>query len=280
MPLVELAAKHKVPITPRTGGSSLAGQAINHSLVIDMSRHLDQVLEVNTEEQWARVQPGIVLDEFNLYLRQYGLQFGPDPASSNRACMGGIVSNNSTGSHSIMYGMTTDHVLESDVILSDGTKTHIGFLNPDEMAQYQARPGLEGDIYKKIHALATENVATIQAGTPRHWRRCGGYNLDRFIDEGVTFNFDHDRRFNLSKIVSGAEGTLAVLTEIKLNLVPIPKKTALAIVHYNDLKEALSSVPILLEVQPSVVELLDNMGLRLCREVPQLCPLAGYVHRG
>ena len=109
---VELAAKHGVPILPRTGGSSLAGQATNEALVIDMTRHMDQMLEVNTEESWVRVQPGIVLDQLNINLRPYGFQFGPDPASSNRAAMGGIVSNNSTGSHSIVYGMTTDHVQE------------------------------------------------------------------------------------------------------------------------------------------------------------------------
>src|SRR5690606_23914128 len=103
---VELAASYQIPLLPRTAGSSLAGQATNEAMVIDFSRHLDQVLELNVEEQWVRVQPGIVLDELNLFLRPYGLQFGPDPASSNRACMGGIVSNNSTGSHSILYGMT------------------------------------------------------------------------------------------------------------------------------------------------------------------------------
>ncbi len=118
---VELAAKHQVALLPRTAGSSLAGQAVNEALVIDFTRHLDQVLELNVEERWVRVRPGIVLDELNAYLEPHGLQFGPDPASSNRAAMGGIVSNNSTGSHSIVYGMTADHVLETSVILSDGS---------------------------------------------------------------------------------------------------------------------------------------------------------------
>ena len=121
---VELAAQYEVPLLPRTAGSSLAGQAVNEALVIDFTRHLDQVLEVNTEERWVRVQPGIVLDELNRHLRPYGLQFGPDPASSNRAAMGGIVSNNSTGAHSILYGMTADHVLETNVILNDGSGVH------------------------------------------------------------------------------------------------------------------------------------------------------------
>jgi FAD/FMN-containing dehydrogenase len=123
---VELAAKHRVPILPRAGGSSLAGQTVNKAVVIDCTRHLNQVIEINREEQTVRVQPGVVLDLLNEQLRPHGLQFGPDPASSNRAAMGGIVANNSTGSHSIMYGMTADHVLETGVFLSDGSQASFG----------------------------------------------------------------------------------------------------------------------------------------------------------
>ena len=110
-----------VPLIARTGGSSLVGQAVGEALIMDFTRHLDHVLEFNEEEQWVRVQPGIVLDALNIYLRPHGLQFGPDPASSNRAAMGGIVSNNSTGAHSILYGMTADHLLEANVLLDDGS---------------------------------------------------------------------------------------------------------------------------------------------------------------
>lgn len=275
---VELAAKYRVPLLPRTAGSSLAGQATNKALVMDMTRHLDQVLEVNKEEMWCRVQPGIVLDELNLYLRPFGLQFGPDPASSNRAAMGGIVSNNSTGSHSIMYGMTADHVLEMNVILSDGSRTKFEPLTPPQLAQRQQLAGLEGQIYQQMAAL-TQNPAhqeTILSGTPRHWRRCGGYNLDHFIPQtnGLpSYHWPKDKRFNLSKIVSGGEGTLAVITELKLNLVPIPKKTTLAVVHFDDLQTALLAVPIILEVNPSAVELLDNLGITMCRDVPEYARL-------
>ncbi len=133
---LELANKYNVPVLPRTAGSSLVGQAVNEALVIDFTRHLDALVEVNQEERWARVQPGIVLDELNLALRGYGLQFGPDPASSNRAAMGGIVSNNSTGAHSILYGMTSDHVLETKVILSDGSEAHFKALEWDQLHDY------------------------------------------------------------------------------------------------------------------------------------------------
>jgi FAD/FMN-containing dehydrogenase/Fe-S oxidoreductase len=272
---VELAAAHHVPLLPRTAGSSLAGQAVNEALVIDFTRHLNEILELNVEEGWVWVQPGVVLDELNAYLRQFGLQFGPDPASSNRAAMGGIVSNNSTGSHSILYGMTADHVLEMHVILADGTRAHFGPLNSSDVAQHAQRRGFEGDIYRQIQALVAdpENQEAIRRGTPRHWRRCGGYNLDRFVEDGVTFQWPRDSRFNLAQLVSGAEGGLAVITAIKLNLVPLPTRTALAIIHFDSLFEALSAVPAILEVEPSAVELLDNLGLTMCRDVPEYARL-------
>ncbi|NUM49425.1 MAG: FAD-binding oxidoreductase, partial [Anaerolineales bacterium] len=264
---VELSHKYRIPILARGAGTSLAGQTVNEAVIIDLSQQFDRILEVNAEEQWARVQPGLVLDVFNANLAKYGLQFGPDPASSNRATVGGISSNNSTGAHSILYGVTTDHVLEMDVLLSDGTSTHLAPLTPEQLAQYKQKPGLEGHLYRTVDEIAHRGAATILAGTPRHWRRCGGYNLDRFID-GANFNWPRDPRFNLSKLVSGSEGSLAVITELKLNLVPRPKKTGLAIVHFDDPRAALASVPILLEVEPSAIEMQDNMGLTLCREVP------------
>lgn len=272
---VELAHQYQIPLLPRAAGSSLAGQATNEALVIDFTRYLDQPLELNREEQWVRVQPGLVLDELNLYLRPYGLQFGPDPASSNRAAMGGIVSNNSTGSHSILYGMTADHVLEMNVILNDGSTAHFGPLSGAALQQRRGAAGREGQIYRQLQALFDDegNQEVIRRGTPRHWRRCGGYNLDRMIPDGGAFRWPQDSRFNLAKLICGAEGSLAVITDLKLNLVPLPQQTALAIVHFDDLYNALSAVPAMLEVGPSAIELLDNLGLTMCRDVPEYARL-------
>ncbi len=191
---VTLANTYKVPLLARTAGSSLAGQAVNQALVMDMTRYLDQIIDLNVEEKWVRVQPGIVLDELNLALASHGLQFGPDPASSNRAGMGGIVANNSTGAHSILYGMTADHVIETDVILSDGSQARFGPMDEKSLAGYLNKQDLEGRIYKKISQIAETQGDVILAGTPHHWRRCGGYNLDRFID-GATFKYPNDPRF-------------------------------------------------------------------------------------
>jgi FAD/FMN-containing dehydrogenase/Fe-S oxidoreductase len=273
---VELASRSGIPILARAAGSSLAGQAVNEALVIDFTRHLDQVIEVNREENWVRVQPGVVLDELNLKLREHGLQFGPDPASSNRAALGGIVSNNSTGSHSILYGMTADHVLEMEVILSDGSLAHFGPVEPNQLDEKILKGGLEGDLHRQISTMVAnpDNLEIIQDGTPRHWRRCGGYNLDRMVtSESITFIRPTDRRFNLANLITGAEGSLAIITELKLNLVAVPEYTALAIVHFDDLFSALTAVPSILEVGPSAVELLDNLGLTLCQNVPEYARL-------
>jgi len=278
---VEAGARYGIPILARGAGSSLAGQAVNAALVVDVSRHLDAVIELNAEERWIRVQPGIVLDELNLFLRKFGLQFGPDPASSNRATLGGIVSNNSTGSHSILYGMTADHVLEVQVLLSDGSRTTFKGLSGTDLDRKTAGQDLESRIYRGMRDLAAAGAGTIRSGTPRHWRRCGGYNLDRLVPAvpdgngrtSPSYLLGPPQDFNLASLVCGAEGTLAVIEEIKLNLVPLPRRTALGIVHFDDLYEALSSVPRILETGPSAVELLDHLGLSRSREVPEYARL-------
>ena len=266
---IELAAQYDVPLLPRAGGSSVAGQTVNAALVMDTSRWLDQILELNVEERWVRVQPGIVLDMLNAALKPHGLQFGPDPASSNRACLGGIVSNNATGSHSIVYGMAVDHVLEMKVLLDDGAPAHFRPLSPAELRQHQQKSGREGEIYRRVAALVDDETHrnTIRAGTPKHWRRCGGYNLARFIHDGsIDHYLPQDPRFNLVNLLAGAEGTLAAITELKLKLVPRPKRTALAIVEFPSLLAALEATPAILETQPTAVELIDDLSLRMAAE--------------
>lgn len=265
---VEIAARHKVPVLMRGAGSSLAGQAVNKALVVDVSRHLTKILEVNTEEKWARVQPGVVLDTLNVHLRPMGLQFGPDPASSDRATVSGIVGNNSTGAHSILYGMTADHVLGVEVVLSDGSKATFGSVGLAELDYLREKEGFEGQIYGEIMALLAENEAAILNGTPRHWRRCGGYNLDRLVKT---------EDFNLARLICGSEGTLAAVTELKMNLVERPKVTGLGIVHFDEMRAALESVPQLLETEPSAIELMDHMGLTLCRQHPSFVRLLTFL---
>ncbi len=270
---MELAHSYRVPVLPRTAGSSLAGQAVNEALIIDVTRHLDSIVEVNVEEKWVRVQPGVVLDHLNSHLSAYGLKFGPDPASANRAGMGGIVGNNSTGSHSILYGMTADHVLETGGVLSDGNGFHFKPIDADMLRQKASQSGLEASIYRGMSEILMQdaNRAAISAGTAKHWRRCGGYNLDRFVESDLSYGYPRrDTRFNLSSLICGSEGTLGVMTDIKVGLVDVPKSTGFVLLMFNELKAALAAVPTILEANPSAIELIDHVSLRMCRQMPEL----------
>lgn len=262
---VTVAARHGVPVLPRGGGTSLGGQTVGCAIIVDMSKYMYDILEVNPEEQWARVQPGIVLDRLNRHLTPYGLQYGPDPASSDRATLGGIVGNNATGSHSILYGRPVDHVLEAETVLADGSLTRLGPLDERAAESRMHRGDLEGAIVRQVRQLVSDNLGTIESGFARlHWRRSGGYNLDE-----VARQLRGEEPFNLLKLLVGSEGTFATLTELKLGLVPLPERTALGIVHFDDLIAAMEATPAILECQPAAVELLDATVFRMVRQVPE-----------
>ncbi len=268
--VMETAAQYGVPVTARTAGSSLAGQAVGRSIIIDFTTHLDGIDSFDPDNRQVTVQPGVVLDSLNSFLRPDGLQFGPDPASSNRAAMGGIVANNSTGSHSICYGMTADHVAAMDVVLADGSRTSFSNLDTDQFARKSDLSGLEGKIYRGLSSILAEEKSRqiIRDDTPRHWRRCGGYNLDRLATNGVSFRLPQKPGLNLASMISGSEGTLAIIEKVTLDLVQVPAATGLAIIHFDDIVRALEAVQVILETDPSAVELLDNLGMSMCRQSP------------
>jgi len=254
--VIDVAKENGVPVLPRAGGTSLAGQTVNHAIVTDFSKYLNQIIEVNQEEQWARVQPGIVLDDLNRQLLPYGLMYAPDPTTSSRACVGGGVGNNTCGAHSVIYGKTLDHIKELDVILSDGTQTHFAPLEARELEAKLSGSGLESDIYRGVRRLAQENAAEIEARYPNIMRRVSGYNLDEFLT---------DSPFNMTKMVVGSEGTLCVVTEVKINLVPRPTMTALSVVHFQDIFGASEAVKDILLHEPSSIEIMDNNVLERSR---------------
>ena len=260
MVAVALAAEFGLPVLPRGAGTSLAGQAVNEALILDFTRHLDAIVEINPGERWVRVQPGVVVDDLNAALRPHGVQFGPDPASSDRSTLGGAVANNATGSHSLIYGMTADHVRAMEVVLADGS--------PLTLAPSSIDIRVVNDITQLVAQPANRQI--IREGTPQYWRRCGGYNLDRLVNGSP----------NLAQLVCGSEGTLAVMTEITLGLVPRPAHTGLALVHFDALHVALAAVPAILETEPSAVELIDNLSLALCRDVPAYARLLASVVEG
>ena len=266
--VIEVAKESGVPVLPRAGGTSLAGQTVNHAIVTDFSKYLNQIIEVNQEEQWARVQPGIVLDDLNRQLLPYGLMYAPDPTTSNRACVGGGVGNNSCGAHSVIYGKTLDHIKEVSVILSDGTQSHFQEVDARELEAKLSGAGLESEIYRGVRRLAQENIAEIEARYPNIMRRVSGYNLDEFLT---------DSPFNLTKMVVGSEGTLCVITEIKINLVPRPTMTALGVVHFQDIFEASDAVQHILEHDPSSIEIMDRNVLERSRQSAGLASNMGFI---
>ena len=258
--VVEVARDSGVPVLPRGGGTSLAGQTVNHAIVIDFSKYLNQVLEINPGEQWARVQPGIVLDQLNRELAVHNLQYAPDPTTANRACVGGGIGNNSCGAHSVIYGKTLDHVQELQVVLADATQAHFRSLTPQELEAKLSGAGLESDIYRGVRRVAGPDgvgVSEIKARYPKIMRRVSGYNLDEFLTDDL---------FNLSRMVVGSEGTLCVMTEAKVNLVTRPTLTGLSVLHFVDIVRAAEATREVLKHDPSSVEVMDKILLDRSRE--------------
>ncbi len=260
---VRIAGEYGVSIVPRGGGTSLSGQTVGEGIVIDLSQHFNDVLEFNPERCWVRVQAGMTLANLNRYVAQHGLKVGPDPASAPSATVGGMTGNNSTGVHSILYGMMADHVREVDVVLADGRHVTFGPKTPDEVAALQATDTLEGRLYRDIPQLIDAYREDIKERYPRTWRNVAGYNLQRMLKI-----IDSGESLNLAPLIVGSEGTLGVITAIKVNLVAVPKATVLCVVHFDALRESLELVPHILTHKPASVELMDDFYIRMTRSVP------------
>jgi len=280
---VQVAREQQVALLPRGGGTSLTGQTVNRALVVDFTQHMNQVLEVNTEERWARVQPGLVQDELNHHVRSLGLLFGPDTSTSNRATLGGMLGNNSGGSHSLAYGLTVDHVLEIRALLVDGSEVVFGELTPAEFEAKTRAPGLEGQIYREVGAIRETYADEIRARYPRHWRRVAGYNLNELLGVGVRPHSyagggnGGPRTLSMARLVVGSEGTLLTILEAKVRLVKRPTATAVDVIHYHDMQEALESSQAILETGPYAVEVTDKLILDLARDNIEQSRRMGWV---
>ena len=216
----------------RGGGTAQAGQSIGAGLLVDTSKYFDRLLEVNAEERWVRVEPGIVLDELNAQLAPLGLRFAPDISTASRATIGGMMANNSCGARSVLYGKTIDHVIEQTVLLSDGSIVRFR-----DVPRHQVPAGdtLEAACYRTVLDLSRRHAEEIDRRYPKILRRVGGYNLDEFVDPA--------KPVNLAKMMVGSEGTLGVVLEAKLRLVPLPKAKAVMVICFADLLEALAAAP-------------------------------------
>ena len=261
--VIRFAAENRTSVIPRTAGTSLAGQVVGAGIVVDISRHFHQILDVNAAEEWALVQPGIVRDDLNQHLRPYGYYFAPETSTANRAMIGGMIGNNSCGSNSVVYGSTREHLHEVEAYLSDGSKVTFGPLTADAfLNRVNGSTGtLEEKLYKHIYGVLSDewNVREIEKEYPKAsiTRRNTGYAIDvlarmqPFKEDGPLFNF--------SSLIAGSEGTLAFVTKARIKLTPLePPFKRLVCIHCESIDESLRANLVALKHRPSAVELMDH----------------------
>jgi FAD/FMN-containing dehydrogenase/Fe-S oxidoreductase len=267
---VKTCSRFGIPLTARGGGTSQAGQSIGPGVILDCSKFYNQVLEINAAaDRSVRVQPGCVLNDLNDRLKPHGLHFAPDISTANRATIGGMVANNSSGTRSVLYGKTIDHVLELKVLLADGTMIHTRPLNPEELDAKCAQLDPEGECYRTVRRLAADHAEEIDRRYPKILRRVGGYNLDRVHSAAG---------FDLTPLFVGSEGTLGIVLEAKLKVVELPRIKAVLVVQFRELLDALAATPSILNHQPSAIEVMDQYILDSTRLNPEASRLRDFLH--
>ena len=256
---VRLCAELSLPLLARGGGTSLTGQSVGEAVILDVSKYLTRVLELNLGEGWVRVEPGVVCSNLNTLLKPHSVHFAPDLATANRANIGGMIANNAAGMRSVRYGMTIDHVLEMDLALATGEVLNLCPLNAQQLAAKCALPDREGIIYRGLRDLTIRHADEIRARYPKVVRRSGGYALDALVDANP---------WNLAKLICGSEGTLGVILEAKLRLMPLPCHSAVCLAHFDSLDASLRAAAPIVVKSPSAVELIDGTILHQARIHP------------
>ncbi len=278
--IVSFAAAHKLPLIPRAGGTSLAGQVVGSGLVVDVSRHLDTILEYNHEEAWVKVEPGVIRDELNMFLQPKGRYFGPETSTANRATIGGMLGNNSCGSNSVVYGSVRDHILEVEGYLSDGSFVTLGPVDKNTFHEKCRLQSLEGDIYRKVNAILADKEKrqkiTDAYPLPSVHRRNTGYALDVLMQNEV-FG-DIKRPFNMAELVAGSEGTLLFATAVKLKVMPLPPAhKQLVCIHCHSVDESLHANLIALKYEPHASELMDHYILECTKNNREYKPYRWFI---
>jgi FAD/FMN-containing dehydrogenase/Fe-S oxidoreductase len=283
--VVATAAGFGVPVLPRGAGTSLAGQCVGQAVVMDLSRHMSRIVEIDAEGGVARVQPGVVQEQLDLAAAGHGLAFGPDTSTANRATIGGMIGNNSAGSQSVRYGMTIDHVVGLDVVLADASRATFGAMSEAERARRAALPTLEGTICRELPRLAERHRDAIATGFPRFWRQSGGYRLDRLRgDSGgrppgpALPRPPGPAGLNLATFVTGSEGTLVTVTEATVRLVRRPRHRVIAVGHFTSAEHAIEATGDALACDPAAVELIDRTILELSRQKLEYRALGSILH--
>ncbi|QSW97740.1 FAD-binding and (Fe-S)-binding domain-containing protein [Haloterrigena alkaliphila] len=285
--IVEYCAQREIPVLPRGGGTSLAGQTVNRAVVLDFSRHMNEIREIDPDERTATVQPGTILGTLNETLAPHDLKFAPDPAWGDKSAIGGAIGNNSTGAHSLKYGKTDAYVEEVEAVLADGTVTTFGEVTREEIAD---RADPDGDLEARIHAevdrILEEDADLIAETYPDLKRNVSGYNLDRLVAEarGEELPGGEDTgepgTVNLARLLAGSEGTLAIVTEATVSLEPVPETKAVALLCYPELHDAMRDVEPILAHDPAAVEVLDDVLIDLARDTAEFGPVTEMLPEG
>jgi FAD/FMN-containing dehydrogenase/Fe-S oxidoreductase len=261
--VLQLTAQQKfcqcIKITARGGGTGTNGQSLTEGIVLDCSRYMNRILETNIKQGWVRVEPGVVLDQLNEHLAQHNVFFAPDLSPSNRATLGGMVNTDACGKGSRIYGRTSDHVLELSCVLSNGETLGSVALDEDKLSAYKQKSGITGEVFKVVDQIVLEKADLIEEIFPKMSRFMTGYNLAKVYGNS-------EKKFNLNYLLSGSEGTLAVVSELKLRLTALPKYKRLLVVKYEHFDDALRDAQILVENDPAAIETIDENILSLAKE--------------
>ncbi|WP_143302103.1 FAD-binding oxidoreductase, partial [Candidatus Entotheonella palauensis] len=244
--------------TPRGGGTGTNGQSLTEGVVVDLSRHMNQILEVNYDEGWARVEPGVVLDQLNAHIKSHGVFFAPELSPSNRATIGGMVSTDASGKGSRIYGKTSNHILALDIVLTDGSAWHSVPLDAETLKEIKSGDDVIHRIHRGIDDIVTAKQELIKESFPKLTRFLTGYNLAHV--------YGQDGQFNLNAILSGSEGTLAFVTGIKVKLTPLPTVKRLIVAKYLSFDDSLRAANILVQADPAAIETVDDTIVTLARQ--------------
>ncbi len=266
--LIAFAKENNTTLIPRAAGTSLAGQVVGSGIVVDISKNFNQILELNQAEKWVRVQPGVIRNDLNAYLKPHGLLFGPETSTASRAMIGGMIGNNSCGLHSIVWGDMRGNLHEIKALLSDGSEVVFGDLNKQSFQEKCKKNDLEGKIYQEIKTIIdnSENQKSIEEGFPKKeiTRRNTGYALDAVLE--MSKSLESGGKFNICKLIAGSEGTLVLVTEVKLKLLDLPpKELALVNVHCSSMRESLLVNLVALKHKCYASELLDDVVLEFSK---------------
>ena len=278
--LLQLCARHQVPVLPRGGATSLSGQTVGHAVHVDFAKYMNRILETNLEEGWVRVQPGVVQDQLGRHLKPLGCQFGPNTSSASRGTVGGMIGNNSAGSHSIVYGKTINHVLELRCVFADGSDAWLRPVGDGEVAAMGRGDGLVPSLYRRLPEIGAAYRDEVLARFPKILRRVSGYNLDELVRNGDRFGAGYSTEpgpLNLSRVIVGCEGTLAVVTEAKLRIVRSPAAKGILIVHFRSVFEAVEAAETIVSTGPSAAELIDEFILGSARANPAFADKLSWV---